>query len=120
MFGHSGEGSRSKGIGGGGMARIGDPRAGQVAGTVGRNGRWVYWDNNAVGVRHQAVEAAGGRSRQGQGRQENLQFIFTNLNFYRLSRVHPCRTVLHVVPTYHAAINLHLFIIVFTLKINRC
>jgi hypothetical protein len=54
--------------------------AGQVVGSSGGHCRLVDGDDGAVGVRHQAVESAGGRSGQAYCRQENLQIKC----FYRI------------------------------------
>jgi hypothetical protein len=72
----SDDGGGYGGVGGGGMAGISDPVAGQVVGSSGGHCRLVDGDDGAVRVRHQAVESAGGRSSQAHGRQENLHIKY--------------------------------------------
>ena len=69
-------GSGSDTVGGGGMAGVSDPVAGQVVGSSGGHCRLVDGDDGAVRVRHQAVESAGGRGGQAHSRQENLQIKY--------------------------------------------
>jgi hypothetical protein len=69
-------------VGSGSMAGVSDPVAGQVVGSSGGHCRLVDGDDCAVGVRHQAVESAGGRGGQAHGREENLQIKYFLSNYF--------------------------------------
>jgi hypothetical protein len=70
--GVSGGGSGQDVVGSGGVASIGGIADRQMLGAGRSHSRLVYGDDCTVGMRHQAVQSAGGSGSQREGRDENL------------------------------------------------